>query len=426
MCVCVCVYIYFFFLREGEEGGEGVMAEVINASVRRVQRMYPAAAQTTATGNNTTNAPPPPTTTTSSASVTSSSSAGFGQGGQGSATVSGSSSSFDAGSGASGGSGSSSIGGGGGGGVGGGIAVAASETNKHVNTESSTAGARSVVAGLLAGAANIVCGYPFDTVKVRMQEAGKGVYSNAWMAGRTIVAKEGVGALFRGVPVPTVGGALETAVCYFVYRNVIDAYGHKSSETGLPSIASVTFAAGVSGVCLSSVISPFELVKCRLQAPQGKGMTPLSTVRGLISDEGLRGLTRGVGGTMAREIPGTAIFFASYEMMRRQAQHSFNIEKGTFADMCSAIMCGGFSGMTYWCFIYPIDMAKTRAQLATAGSAGDVSILTHMRREYRKCGLRGMYNGIGATMVRAFPSNAAQWVVWELAYHHILPYLLPK
>ena len=36
--------------------------------------------------------------------------------------------------------------------------------------------------------------------------------------------------------------------------------------------------------------------------------------------------------------------------------------------------------MTYWLVIFPIDMAKTRAQLASAGSEGDVSILAHMRR----------------------------------------------
>ena len=79
--------------------------------------------------------------------------------------------------------------------------------------------------------------------------------------------------------------------------------------------------------------------------------------------------------------------------------------------------------MTYWFIIFPIDMAKTRAQLAKPGSEGDVGIVTHMRREYQKCGLRGMYNGIGATMVRAFPSNAAQWVVWELSFNYLLPRL---
>ena len=34
----------------------------------------------------------------------------------------------------------------------------------------------------------------------------------------------------------------------------------------------------------------------------------------LLRTEGMRGLTRGVGGTMARETPGNAIFFMVYEV----------------------------------------------------------------------------------------------------------------
>ena len=37
-------------------------------------------------------------------------------------------------------------------------------------------------------------------------------------------------------------------------------------------------------------------------------------LRDLLRTEGMRGLTRGVGGTMARETPGNAIFFMVYEV----------------------------------------------------------------------------------------------------------------
>ena len=45
---------------------------------------------------------------------------------------------------------------------------------------------------------------------------------------------------------------------------------------------------------------------------------PYSSAWGCLQDllrtEGMRGLTRGVGGTMARETPGNAIFFVIYEV----------------------------------------------------------------------------------------------------------------
>lgn len=34
---------------------------------------------------------------------------------------------------------------------------------------------------------------------------------------------------------------------------------------------------------------------------------------------------------------------------------------------------------------------------------------------YRRAGLRGCYTGLGPTIARAFPANAAAIVTWELA-----------
>jgi len=48
--------------------------------------------------------------------------------------------------------------------------------------------------------------------------------------------------------------------------------------------------------------------------PYNSGITCLQH---LLRTEGLRGLTRGVGATAARETPGNAIFFTVYELLRR-------------------------------------------------------------------------------------------------------------
>ena len=50
---------------------------------------------------------------------------------------------------------------------------------------------RELFAGVVAGGANIVSGYPFDTVKVRLQ-AEQGVYKGPWHCLTTILRKEGV------------------------------------------------------------------------------------------------------------------------------------------------------------------------------------------------------------------------------------------
>jgi hypothetical protein len=63
-------------------------------------------------------------------------------------------------------------------------------------------------------------------------------------------------------------------------------------------------------------------LQCRMQmsprSPTGGGPPTYSgtwdCVRHLLRTEGARGLTRGVGATMARETPGNALFFTVYEV----------------------------------------------------------------------------------------------------------------
>lgn len=88
----------------------------------------------------------------------------------------------------------------------------------------------------------MVSGFPFDTIKVRLQ-ASPGRYSGAWDCFVRICRQEGVRhgapvcvhyqhtqpqqprALFRGLSPPLIGGAVETGINYAVYASVL---GHIS------------------------------------------------------------------------------------------------------------------------------------------------------------------------------------------------------
>lgn len=73
--------------------------------------------------------------------------------------------------------------------------------------------------------------------------------------------------------------------------------------------------------------------------------------------EGVRGIFRGLGITIAREIPAFSLYFASYEAMTRQRDPTQPI--GTLHMM----MAGGFAGVFSWLFTYPIDLVKSRLQV---------------------------------------------------------------
>ena len=180
--------------------------------------------------------------------------------------------------------------------------------------------------------------YAFDTVKVRLQT---GRFDGMAHCFRHIVRTEGVRGLYRGLTPPLVGGAAETGVNYLVYGRLLrelsarmgdggsssgsgsssasggSGSGSGGSGGGPPPLRAVPLAGAGAGVALSFVLSPAELLKCRLQTTEAHFPGPLACLRALLREEGPRGLWRGLGATMAREVPGNAVFFSAYEALRR-------------------------------------------------------------------------------------------------------------
>lgn len=217
---------------------------------------------------------------------------------------------------------------------------------------------------------------------------------------------------------PLVGAALETGVNYSVYELTMSRLGH------LPDPLAIPLSAATAGFFLSFIVSPAELIKCRMQlgaADVAHSYTgPIDCIRQLIRSEGLRGLSRGLGGTMAREMPGNAVYFGSYKTLReflpgKRQDSSENSGIGqVILDASSAITCGAAAGMLMWAAVLPIDVAKTRIQTAWPGSPGDVGLVQQLRILYRTGGRKSLYAGLSTSLVRAAPANAAQWLVWEL------------
>lgn len=273
-----------------------------------------------------------------------------------------------------------------------------------------------------------VSGYPFDTVKVRMQ-AQQGRYTGPFHCFTQIVRKEGARALFRGMTSPVLGGAVETGVNYMVYSSTL-RWLQGSAETA--SLTHVGIAAATGGMALSVVVSPVELVKCRLQlGAYDRYHTysgPLDCLRKTVQQEGAWGLTRGFTGTLAREVPGNALYFVTYQALRRQTDELFDRDalRGPIRalyEAVSAVVCGGWAGVAMWAVVFPVDAAKTQVQTSYPGSArGNAGLATTLRCMWHKGGVAAVYSGLSPTLIRAFPANACQWLAWEASmqmYDHL-------
>ncbi|CAK9269958.1 unnamed protein product [Sphagnum jensenii] len=304
------------------------------------------------------------------------------------------------------------------------------------------------VAGLAAGVATVVIGHPFDTVKVRLQVFNTQAHAykqiSALECTARILKAEGVKGLYKGATSAFVGVALESSVLFGAYSQAKAALQGQEEPGRKPSLYAVVPAAAFAGASVSAIVCPTELVKCRLQVQEKRSTIhvpgvhhydgPFDCVRKIVKYEGIRGLFRGAVATTMRESIGNVFFFGTYEITRSYLFSCFGLDasrrskaalgdaepvsmQASFSDALLetgiGIVTGGLAGTVFWLSVLPLDVAKTRIQTAI-----DLNVnrnpFYQIRLVYRQAGLKALYAGIGPTLARAFPANAAAIVTWEL------------
>ncbi|MCJ1482183.1 carnitine transporter [Schaereria dolodes] len=293
-------------------------------------------------------------------------------------------------------------------------------------TKSTLSGLRSLAAGGVGGVCAVVVGHPFDLVKVRLQTAEKGVYAGAIDVVRKTIAREGLArGLYAGVSAPLVGVTPMFAVSFWGYdvgKSLVRSFSPATSSDQQFTVAQISAAGFFSAIPMTLITAPFERVKVLLQIQGQKQLAPgekprysggVDVVRQLYKEGGIRSVFRGSAMTLARDGPGSAAYFATYEYIKRKMTPKDSNGKPSGDLSLTAIMtAGGAAGVAMWIPVFPIDTIKSRLQSAE----GRPTIGGTIGGLYRNGGLKAFFPGIGPAMARAVPANAATFLGVELAH----------
>ena len=150
-----------------------------------------------------------------------------------------------------------------------------------------------------------------------------------------------------------------------------------------------------------------ERVKVMMQAQQNSlYANELECIQAVLENEGWTGLfSRGLGPTLAREIPSYAIYFVVYGVLMQTATAE---NLGSVAPL----VCGALSGCACWVPVYPIDVVKTLVQNTEGGES--VSSIDVAVKLYKDDGIGAFYNGLTPKMLRASVNHAVTFYVYDL------------
>jgi solute carrier family 25 carnitine/acylcarnitine transporter 20/29 len=205
---------------------------------------------------------------------------------------------------------------------------------------------------------------------------------------------------------------------YDVGKNLVSSVS--KVENGQYSVAQISAAGFFSAIPMTVITAPFERVKVLLQIQGQKELKPgekpkyaggVDVVRQLYKEGGIRSVFRGSAMTLARDGPGSAAYFAAYEVIKRRLTPK-NAD-GTPGKLSLTAVCvaGGAAGVAMWIPVFPVDTIKSRLQSAE----GRPTIGGVVKEIYGRGGLKAFFPGMGPAMARAVPANAATFLGVELA-----------
>eukprot|EP01012_Entosiphon_sulcatum_P024282 TRINITY_DN29453_c0_g1_i1.p1 TRINITY_DN29453_c0_g1~~TRINITY_DN29453_c0_g1_i1.p1 ORF type:complete len:468 (-),score=68.00 TRINITY_DN29453_c0_g1_i1:84-1466(-) len=262
------------------------------------------------------------------------------------------------------------------------------------------------LAGTAAGLVQRVCEYPLDTVKVKLQ-AGQSTSTLACL--REIFAKDGVRGYFRGLSAPMAASMLDNAICFGVYSSAKQVLEARRGEEDV--LTDSFLAGGIAGAATTTVTCPFEVVKTLMQTQTGTARynNVFDCTRQLFLRQGIRGFFQGYLAMGPREIIGNGVTYLGYD-----ASCSLFTPIGKTADdlqIWQYAVSGAVGGTAYWAIPYPLDAIKSRMQ----ASRTKLSFVEAYRQLMGEGGVRSLYRGFTMAVVRAVPSSAALFVVYETA-----------
>lgn len=278
---------------------------------------------------------------------------------------------------------------------------------------------KSVTAGGVGGIAAVITGHPFDLVKVRLQS---GQYNSMGKAVSSILKANGLLGFYRGVVPPLLGVTPMFAVSFWGYdvgKQIVSKY-YNGLQAKDFSIGHISTAGFLSAIPTTLVAAPMERVKIVLQTQEGTANKSMwNAAKRILKTGGLPSLFKGSTATLARDGPGSAIYFATYEVAKKELTKYTDAKEGELS-LLSISTAGGLAGMSMWIVVFPIDTIKTRLQNSVDGKISAKEAISAIYKSGG--GIKGFFPGLGPALLRSFPANAATFVGVELTHQFFKKY----
>ncbi|KAI6842446.1 hypothetical protein KC315_g5284 [Hortaea werneckii] len=161
-------------------------------------------------------------------------------------------------------------------------------------------------------------------------------------------------------------------------------------------------AGGIAGTTVDTSLFPLDTLKTRLQSSAG-----------FWASGGFRGVYNGIGSAVVGSAPGAALFFVTYEGVKKQFAAS--PKRGGLGEAGGHMLAASLGEIAACMVRVPTEVVKQRAQAGQSPTS--LMALTSILQQRRTHGFlhvwRELYRGWGITVMREVPFTVIQFPLWE-------------
>jgi hypothetical protein len=190
--------------------------------------------------------------------------------------------------------------------------------------------------------------------------------------------------------------------------------------TGNLGVAGAAFAGAVTGYIEALGVTPFELVKVRMQSLDhvGKYGSTVDCVKSIVKEEGFLALYNGFWATSVRNCVFNGVFFGSAHWIKHQLPAEIEMQCSDLGIVALDMGVGMGAAFIATTVKMPFDIAKSRLMnqpTPKPGVQAQYQDMTHcIQQTWRHEGVRALYKGFSPTVARMVLGTGVSFAAFEL------------